>query len=278
MSDCEVEELTRQYGGGKMKGYKVFSETWTCRGFKYEVGKEYSIDDDPIICVRGFHFCTNMADCFNYYLFDTRNKVAEIEACGEIVEKGGDSKHATNHIRIVREMSWSKMLELVNMGAGNTGLRNTGNINTGNINTGNRNTGDWNTGNANTGDWNAGDWNSCDYSAGCFCTGEQPFILFDKPSPISRTKFYDLNIVKRLMNITLFGGVALSDMTAEEKKAHPEYKITDGYIKLYTYFEAWENLWKTLSVNEKKQLRELPNFDADTFKVITGIEITQDKE
>jgi hypothetical protein len=46
--------------------YKVFNDDWTCRDFKYEVGKTYdlnpksfgNIKTKPIeICQCGFHFC-----------------------------------------------------------------------------------------------------------------------------------------------------------------------------------------------------------------------------
>jgi hypothetical protein len=73
-----------------------------------------------------------------------------------------------------------------NTGNSNTGNRNTGNSNTGNRNTGSRNTGNSNTGDSNTGHSNTGDGNFCDYSTGCFCTKEQPVIVFDKPTKTKR--------------------------------------------------------------------------------------------
>ena len=94
-----------------MKGYKVFNLDWTCRDFKYEVGKTYEIDDYPILCERGFHFCTNPLDCFKYYNIWDDVRIAEIEALGEIKENcvpWTDSKRCTNKIKIVRELSLEK--------------------------------------------------------------------------------------------------------------------------------------------------------------------------
>ncbi|WAW14629.1 DUF7666 domain-containing protein [Peptostreptococcus equinus] len=88
-----------------MKGYKVFNPDWKCRDFQYSVGEEYAIDEEPIICKRGFHFCKELNDCFNYYNFDGDNKVAEIEALGSIDEKGDDTKCCTNKIKIVRALT-----------------------------------------------------------------------------------------------------------------------------------------------------------------------------
>src|SRR5690606_24926348 len=123
----------------------------TCRDFQYEVGKTYEEDVIPSVCNKGFHFCKQAKDCFNYYSFDPDNKVAEVLALGEVVE-GGD-KCCTNKIHIVREITWEELLTIVNTGKGNAGLCNTGNRNTGNWNTGDCNTGNRNAGNRNTGDW-----------------------------------------------------------------------------------------------------------------------------
>ena len=161
-----------------MKGYKVFKSDWTCRGFYYEVGKTYEMKEDPVCCERGFHFCGKLIDCFNYYHFDSENKVAEIEALGAIDDDGNEEKYCTNKIKIVRELSWHEVLDLVNTGKDNTGRdntgnRNTGNRNTGNRNTGNMNTGNMNTGNMNTGNWNTGDWNTGDRNTGDWNTGNR---------------------------------------------------------------------------------------------------------
>ena len=97
-----------------MKGYKVFNPDWTCRGFKYEVGQIYTIDTTPVLCKNGFHFCKNLADCFNYYSFNSKNKVAAIEALGEIVHDG--NKSCTNKIKILYELNWHEVLDMVNTG------------------------------------------------------------------------------------------------------------------------------------------------------------------
>lgn len=60
-----------------MKGYKVFRPDWTCRGFQYSVGKTFEEDVTPSCCNRGFHFCTELKDCFNYYSFNP-NKIIRL--------------------------------------------------------------------------------------------------------------------------------------------------------------------------------------------------------
>ena len=96
-----------------MKAYKVFNPDWTCRNFLYEVGKSYEINEMPVLCAKGFHACKKAIDCFGYYSFNPKNKVAEVELFGDIVGKDG-GKQATNKILIVKELTWHEVLELVN--------------------------------------------------------------------------------------------------------------------------------------------------------------------
>ena len=95
-----------------MKGYKVFNNDWTCRGFQYEVGRTYEMKEAPIICEQGFHFCRDLKDCFYYYPFDcNRTKIAEIDALGDIEEDNSEetSKCCTNKIKIVREIPFDQL-------------------------------------------------------------------------------------------------------------------------------------------------------------------------
>ena len=147
-----------------MKGYKVFNPDWTCRDFKYAVGQTYEMEGEPICCDRGFHFCTDLKNCFDYYKFDPNNKVAVVEAIGAI--DTGDGKSCTNKITIVEEITWEEVLRLVNTGKGCSGLCNSGNGNSGNWNSGNWNSGNWNSGNCNSGNRNSGNWNSGNRNSG----------------------------------------------------------------------------------------------------------------
>jgi hypothetical protein len=153
-----------------VKGFKVFSPDWTCRGFQYEVGKVYEENVTPSVCDRGFHFCKQAKDCFNYYKFDPNNKVAEVIALGDIAEDG--DKCCTNIIKIEREITWEEVLTIVNTGKACTGLCNSGNRNSGDWNSGNRNSGDFNSGDWNSGDWNSGDCNSGNRNSGDWNSGD----------------------------------------------------------------------------------------------------------
>ena len=303
-----------------MKGFKVFNSDWTCRGFQFEVGKTFTEDVTPVCCDRGFHFCTKAADCFRYYSFDPDNKVAEVEALGDIDTNNDDSKCSTNKIHIIREITWQEVLDLVNLGKACTGLcnsgnrnsgnrnsgdcnsgnRNSGDCNSGNRNSGNRNSGDWNSGdcnsgdcnsgdcnsgNRNSGDCNSGDWNSGDcnsgdwnktcFSNGCFNTESPKIFLFNKPSDWTYQDWLNSDARYILMDCpsNVLAWVWDDDMTDEEKEQHPEYSVTGGFLKHIEKETGRQMWWDGLSDRQKDIVMQLPNFDKDIFKEITGITV-----
>ena len=172
-----------------MKTYKGFDKDLKCRGFQYEIGKEYE-EEEAKACEKGFHACKNPLEVFSYYPPCDGNRYCEVEQDGELSEHNADSKVASTKIKIGVELGLkgliqagvSFILDRVNWkddAATNTGFQSAA-TNTGNYsaatNTGNQsaatNTGDQsaatNTGNysaaTNTGDQSAAT-NTGNYSA-----------------------------------------------------------------------------------------------------------------
>lgn len=279
-----------------INGYKVFNPDWSCRGFQYEVGKTFKHEGNIKMCGSGFHFCQKASDCFNYYDFDSSNKVAEVLATGHVETEG--CKSVTDEITIVREVPWTELLTIVNEGSNCTGFGNTGSFNSGfrnsgdynssgwntgfrnsgRFNVGDNNSGNYNTGCCNTGYRNTGDFNKCNYSSGIFCTEEDTIRFFNKPSKYTYKDWLESE-TRNLINRKFFLNkwIYECDMTTKEKVENPSYKTTGGYLKKYTYKEAWNNLWNEISDDEKKKIMDIPNFDSDIFKEITGIDINNNK-
>ena len=263
-----------------VKGYKVFNPDWTCKGKQYSCPGTFEEDVNPSVCNVGMHFCKNAADCFRYYSFDPNNHVAEVIAYGTVAE--GEDKCATDKLEIVREIPWTEVLEIVNTGKGNSGNCNSGNRNSGNCNSGNRNSGDFNSGNRNSGDFNSGnfnsgDWNATSFSGGCFNTEQPKIYMFNKLSDWTLQNWLDScarYLLNQIDDCTL-EYVWLDDMTDEEKAAHPEAKTTGGYLKERTTADNASKWWAGLNAADRNEILSLPNFNAEIFKKITGIDINQ---
>ena len=81
--------------------YKGMDKDMKCRGFQYEIGKEYETDEIKM-CERGFHACENPLDVLNYCdVCD--NKFFEVEQSGDI--KTGTDKTVSSKIKIKAELS-----------------------------------------------------------------------------------------------------------------------------------------------------------------------------
>ena len=276
-----------------MKGYKVFNSDWTCRGYQYEIGKTYEIAESPKCCKVGFHFCEKLADCFNYYSFDPNNKVAEIEAIGEIHFDDTNSKCCTNKIVILKELKWSEVLDMCNTGKGNSGNCNSGTYNSGYHNSGNYNTGDYNTGNCNNGDYNSGyhnsgDYNSGNYNSGDYNSGNYNSGICNTNSPKVRmfnheTEFdFNDEAIVRFRQIVFdcprsykySDFIDKSKMSEEEIMEHPECETIGGYNKI-VIVEADKQKWwdEDVSDDDKEFIKSLPYFDADIFYECVGVRV-----
>lgn len=161
-----------------------------------------------------------------------------------------------------------------NTGCNNSGYCNSGDYNSGNCNSGNRNSGDYNSGYRNSGNYNSGNYNSGYrnsgyYNSGWFNTNEPKMRFFNKDSDITYSDFIKGKIVYPDLKICAW--VYYKDLPTEEQTT--DTKNVDGKLKTLTYKEAWKEYWGRASEGDKKWFQSLPNFDAEIFKEITGIDV-----
>ena len=225
-----------------MIGYKAFNKDLTCRGFQYEIGQTYSMEESPVPCERGFHFCKSIAETYKYYNMSDNTRICKIEALGE-VQTDDDKKYCTNVIKILEEITedWERK-------------GNSNSSNSGYCNSGNRNSGDWN--------------------SGLFNTEKNPKIkIFDKDSDWTIEDWYrsDARDIMNSCPCTYSDFICEQDMTEEEKENHPEYKTTGGYTKTFTVNkEDKEKWWNKLDEDKKDIIKALPNFDFAKFRQCVG--------
>ena len=87
----------------KIISYKGFDKNLKCRGFQFEVGKEYTQEGEIIPCKNGFHACENPFDVLQYYN-DIDGKYCVVEQSGDI--KTSDNKTASRKIKIKAEIGF----------------------------------------------------------------------------------------------------------------------------------------------------------------------------
>ena len=144
-----------------MRCFKGFDKNLKCRGFQYEVGREYE-EDSAELCNSGFHACENPLDVFGYYPpVDSRYCEVELEDVSE--EMSDDSKHCGKRIKIGAEVGIKGIVDafveftLEKVDWEHNKKENTGSQSAA-TNTGDRsaatNTGNWSAA-TNTGNWSA---------------------------------------------------------------------------------------------------------------------------
>ncbi len=161
-----------------------------------------------------------------------------------------------------------------NSGRSNSGNGNSGDGNSGNGNSGNGNSGDGNSGDGNSGSWNFGYGNSTDRDSGIFNSKKGTVRLFNKRSGLT----YDEIDHPHFGEFYLNKWIPEDDMTDEEKEENPSFHVSNGYLKTFTYKEAWKNFWRETDDKNKQKFLDLPNFDAEIFKDITGIDVEQTED
>ena len=94
-----------------IKSYKAFDKNMQCRGFQYEVGKEYEIDGEIKCCDRGFHACKSPMEVWGHYDM-LSSRFAEVEQSGKIDEEGNSTKVCSSRIKIKAELKLEDIIKV----------------------------------------------------------------------------------------------------------------------------------------------------------------------
>ena len=97
--------------------YKGFDKDLKCRGFQYEIGKEYELSNgEPVsVCSNGFHACESPLEVLDYYFMDGHANLprfCEVEQSGEFSKELESTKVASSKIKIKKEITFSDLIEL----------------------------------------------------------------------------------------------------------------------------------------------------------------------
>jgi hypothetical protein len=168
----------------------------------------------------------------------------------------------------------------------NTGIDNSGNMNSGNMNSGDYNSGHWNSGNMNSGDCNSGNNNSGHLNSGNMNSGNLNSGHFNTNFPDKIRIFntwVDMTHEEFNKKYNIYADIPLNrwvdkaDMTEEEKKDVSGWEQMGGYLKTLDFKEACR-VWWSENPHRHSDFLNLPNFNADIFKEITGIDVDEKVE
>ena len=276
---------------------KGFDSDLKCRGYQFEIGKDYKIDlpdgyelsANDLCSNRVFHFCDSLSKVHSFYnCTDDNNRYCIIEVLGQLCDDG--TKCGSNHIRIVRELTGEELAIAKGLTGGNTGLFNSGDLNSGyrnsgDLNSGYRNSGYRNSGYRNSGDRNSGDLNSGYLNSGYRNSGDLNSGIFNKTNGSNgvfcnvEPKICIFNIqtdwtLKEFINSKYYDAIMSSDFPLTEweyDNNHAENGV-DGKLKVNTYEDACRRWWDGMTQRNKNIIKSIPNFNIDVFCDITGID------
>ena len=160
-----------------------------------------------------------------------------------------------------------------NSGDRNSGDYNSGYRNSGNYNSGDRNSGYCNSGNYNSGDYNSGNYNSGDYNSGYCNSNNAPLRMFNKETDKARE---DITFPD-FFDISLTQFISYDTATDEERKENKrDIEVCGGFLKTIPYKDAWRRSWDNASDEDRRRVLDLPNWDNEVFKEITGIDVEKE--
>ena len=231
---------------------KGFDKNLKCRGYQFEIGKDYKIElpegykltKDDLCTNKVFHFCDGLSKVDGFYpCSDENNRYCTIEVLGQFCEQ--PDKCGSNHIRIVKEITGDELKIAKGLTNGNTGL--------------------FNSGYRNSGDRNSGIFNKTNGSNGVFCNVEPKICVFNIQTNLTLTEFYQ----SRYYDAILSSDFPLTEWEGDEKANE---NGVDGHVKVNTYEHACRKWWEGMTEVNKKIIKSIPNFDIDVFCDITGID------
>ena len=231
---------------------KGFDKDLKCRGYQFEIGKDYKIDlpeeyeltKDDLCSDKVFHFCDSLSKVHEFYnCHKKENRYCIIEVLGQFCES--EDKCGSNHIKVVREITGEELQIAKGLTGGNSGL--------------------FNSGYRNSGDLNSGVFNKTNGSNGVFCNKEPKICIFNFLTDWTLKEFYQSKY---------WDAICSSDFPLTEwkyKEETPENGV-DGELVVNTYEEACRRWWEGMNKKNKEIIKSMPNFDIDVFCDITGID------
>ncbi|HEY0090573.1 MAG TPA: hypothetical protein VGB37_17105 [Candidatus Lokiarchaeia archaeon] len=261
----------------KIITFKVFNSDWTCRDFKYKIGKLYKTKDELSLCNNGFHSCFYLKNCFQYYAFLQYKKVAIVEISGKIIGDKND-KYCSEKIKIIKELSWEEVLEkLKNENMNIEGMNRSNGINesygingsdginrSGGINRSDGINGSYGINRSYGINISYGILNCSGLSYNIFnCNKEIEFRIFNKI--VSENRYNE--VWAEIQKFNFYPKFNNYQSLLEKYKNNYSIPFDEDVFKENTKKDAWSDM----PFEMIEYIKELPEFDSNIFFEITGI-------
>ena len=104
----KLKSREANYKAFNLKKGKLF-----CRDYEYTPNKWSEEITEPVLCKKGYHFCTNLFSIFNYYAggIDKDIAIYECEVWDKVISDG--DKSVTNRIKPVRRLNKKEIFDLM---------------------------------------------------------------------------------------------------------------------------------------------------------------------
>lgn len=100
------------------KAFDITEQGLVCRDYLFKENEWSEEIDEIILCGRGYHYCTNLFEIFNYYsgALDKDIAIYICETGDKIVKIDGSSKCVTNKIKPVKRLFRDDIVRILNGG------------------------------------------------------------------------------------------------------------------------------------------------------------------
>ena len=230
-----------------IKSYKGFDKDLKCRGFQFEIGKEYE-EPNAKACSYGFHACEMPIEVLGYCEPSKMSRYCEVEQSGEISRHNDDSKIASTKIKIGAEIGIPGLVkaqfEYVKERTTPSGKQHSTGSRSANSATGSRSansaTGDWSANSA-TGYWSANSatgYGSANVSTGYECSndaaGERNISVAWGPKSKCRGSIGSFLVLSEWAEFDgekhPFVGSVMIEVDGEKYKENTWYTLQNGQI------------------------------------------------
>lgn len=98
------------------KAFMIREDDIICRDYIFKPNKWTEEITEIELCKKGYHFCTNLFDIFNYYSgrIDKDIAIYECEIGEKIIHSNEDSKSVTNRIKPVKQLYQKDVIKILN--------------------------------------------------------------------------------------------------------------------------------------------------------------------